>query len=274
LEHPQRFYKYVSPDVAKIILTSGRLRWSCPLLFDDPAEFKRMPRFDPPIDQSYGACADALIAFATNRAHPARQLTPASQFLLQLFRLLLERGTSEEELRKIAREPIVGSDQQAKQALEAWVQSLNIETARILCVSTDSDNPDLWVRYAANYAGAVLEFRHLTERDTPLLAAVRVDYADDLPVLAAGHDFLLYGGTQELRVRTLQAIFFTKRAEWSCQHEWRALTWRPHESTKCGDYRFFPDELVSVRCGAGAAPSFRQELSSIVATLYPGCEIG
>ena len=30
------FFKYVNVDAAKIILESGKLRWSSPLMFNDP----------------------------------------------------------------------------------------------------------------------------------------------------------------------------------------------------------------------------------------------
>lgn len=232
-----------------------------------------MPRFDPPIDHSYGQCVDGLLAIAKGRVALASPLTPSSELLLQMFRAMLSRGISEEELRSIADSPITGSDQQAKDALESWVDSLDIATARVLCVSTDSNNADLWTRYGGNHTGAVFEFKHVPEKDTPLLAAVQVQYAEELPALGSGHEFLLYGGTAEVKARTCQAIFFTKREGWRCQNEWRALNWRPNEKAQYGDYRFFPEELASVQFGDAALPSFKNELSDVLSIRYPHCAI-
>ncbi len=45
--HDRRvFYKYVTAEVAKIILTTRRLRWSSPLLFNDPFDVTQELRLD------------------------------------------------------------------------------------------------------------------------------------------------------------------------------------------------------------------------------------
>jgi hypothetical protein len=232
-----------------------------------------MPRFDPSIDNSYAACVDVLLGIATGRQSPSRALTPASQRLVELFQTMLRSGATEHELRSIADEPIAGADMQASEALTAWVDSLGIGCARVLCVSVDSDNEDLWTRYAANHSGAVLELRHIPEKSTPLLAAQKVRYAAEPPIIGAGPDFLLYGASRELNVRSLEAIFFTKKAEWSCQNEWRALTWRHDERSEFGDYRFFPEELAAIRFGRATTADFREALSTLVRRKYPQCVI-
>ena len=45
--HDRRvLYKYVTAEVAKIILTTRRLRWSSPLLFNDPFDVTQELRLD------------------------------------------------------------------------------------------------------------------------------------------------------------------------------------------------------------------------------------
>jgi len=46
--HPTHFFKYNTASVAKIVLATGRVRWSSPLLFNDPFDcyFSLEPKFD------------------------------------------------------------------------------------------------------------------------------------------------------------------------------------------------------------------------------------
>jgi len=43
---------------------------------------------------------------------------------------------------------------------------------------------------------------------------------------------LLYGDTQELRQKTIEAIFYTKQINWAYENEWRVITWRHNEIDK------------------------------------------
>jgi hypothetical protein len=43
---PQCFYKYMTARVAKIVLTTRRLRWSSPVLFNDPFDITQELRLD------------------------------------------------------------------------------------------------------------------------------------------------------------------------------------------------------------------------------------
>ena len=45
------FYKYTTVETAEIILNSGKLRWSSPVVFNGISEFKKMPIFKPSLDE-------------------------------------------------------------------------------------------------------------------------------------------------------------------------------------------------------------------------------
>lgn len=40
---------------------------------------------------------------------------------------------------------------------------------------------------------------------------------------------LLYGDSPDLPARTMSAVCFSKKLNWSYEQEWRALTWRREE---------------------------------------------
>jgi hypothetical protein len=185
----------------------------------------------------------------------------------------MQNGATEPEIRREWYPVPTWPDGHVARGLDQWVTSLGVETARLLCVSSDDDNDDLWRRYAENHSGVVLGFRHVEEYSTPLLAARQVSYADAAPVVASGCDFLLYGDTAKLRRKAFDAIFMTKSSAWSCQCEWRALTWRPNETGLFGDYRFYEEELASVTCGRTASAEFCRAITTLVSGRFPDCTL-
>jgi len=231
-----------------------------------------MPRFDPPIGASYQSFVGSLIEAATGHGTVLKQhLSPSAALLFGLIKSRLQDGVSPAELRNIGNPPLANADQHAKDALDKWVTGLGIDTARVLCVTTDPDNSELWDRYAASHSGAVLGFRHIPAVSTPLLAARQITYSALEPIVGSGLEFLLYGSTPELRRRTFEAIFMTKKASWSNQQEWRALTWRPNDDSLFGDYSFYPDELASVTCGRNASSDFRAAMQDIIHARFTNC---
>lgn len=57
---PKILYKYTTPSTALKVLENSKLRWSSPLLFNDLAELKRMPRFHPTVEKSLKDFPEAI----------------------------------------------------------------------------------------------------------------------------------------------------------------------------------------------------------------------
>ncbi len=211
MPQPSAFYKYLSPQAAEAVLNSGRLRWSSPLEFDDPAEFRRLPRFDPSLEQVGRDAAGILfeVAIQTRIVDEAR-LCPKARKLILAIRLLVASGRGRESILQGLGTVGEGADDCFERELRRFVEAM-VEDARVLCVTVDPDNDVLWEQYAEDRRGAMLEFRHLPEYSTPLLAAKPVTYASDLPIVGSGVDLLLFGDTGELRERCLESIVYTKK---------------------------------------------------------------
>lgn len=272
---PEAFYKYLSPLGALAVLESGRLRWSSPLLFDDPAEFRRLPRFTPTLDESATQVLSMLVDHAYGESvvdEPA--LTATARTHLDLLRMLAADGMDREDLRSEVAFPTEGADAQLEAALKSFVDGLTLQTTRILCVSTAANSERLWDQYAEGGRGVVLELRHVPELSTPLLAARPVAYATELPVVGSGVEFLLYGASVDLRRRMFDAIVNTKKSDWSYQDEWRVVTWVKDEGDReFADYKFCPAELSAVVLGPHAEPEFSASVRSFVRYRYPECEL-
>lgn len=271
MDVPEPLYKYTTCDTAIVVLSSGRLRWSSPLLFNDLAEFQRMPRFEPTLDQSLTELPRVLveIALCERRAEESK-LSRESQVLLFMVRSLLDSGMGRDDVIRELNHKSLGADKKMASDLRATFKSFDQSTARVFCLTTEFDNDVMWAHYAENHKGLVLGFRHLPHLDTPFISAQPVTYSGEPPVIGSGLDFLLYGDTPELRKKILNAICLTKGSKWEYENEWRVVTWRSEEVGKdCGDYQFYPEELESVCYGARFDEKGEEEIRSLVLSRYP-----
>lgn len=275
MAHPEIFYKYTQASTALIVLKTTRLRWSSPLLFDDPAEFKRMPRFEPSIAEAAKAFP-ATIVHAAIGQFPVREqvLAKNARLLLTMTRLMIERGMSPTDVIVELGEIPEASDDKFETRLLEFFNNKFISTARVVCMSISFDNDALWENYAESFKGCVIGFRHIPKLSTPFLAARKVTYSEHQPVVGSGTDFLLYGDTDQLRRSTIDAVCFTKKHHWAYQQEWRAITWRDEEGeAKFGDYKFYPEELESVTLGLSATADTESAVANLLREIYPNCQL-
>jgi hypothetical protein len=130
----------------------------------------------------------------------------------------------------------------------------------------------MWANYADNNSGCVLGFRHIPSHNTPLLAARKVDYSVDAPVVGSGLDLLLYGGTEALSSKNVQAICFTKKAPWAYEQEWRAMTYRAtSQNSTFSDFHFYAHELESITFGPNMDELIVEKLKELVGAKYMSC---
>jgi hypothetical protein len=272
---PDVFHKYLTPAAAESVLSTGKLRWSSPLTFNDPAEFRRMPRFVPSLDMSGSDLISTLIDSAQGIGTiDEERLNRKCRVLLASIRFLAGHGHGRSELIGQLGPLIAQADQPFDARLTEFVEGLTLTTTRILCVTTEADNDRLWQQYADHHRGAVLSFRHLPERSTPLLETKPVEYCEHQPVVGSGLEFLMFGNTPKLRRRCLDGIIYAKRATFQHEREWRVVTWRDSEGAALfGDYPFWPGELAAVTVGRDAAEPWVSRLRTLV-TRYPACEFG
>jgi len=271
MDVPEPLYKYTTCDTAAVILGSGRLRWSSPLLFNDLAEFQRMPRFEPTLDQSLTELPRVLIEIGLGERHVEEaKLSRKSHVALVMVRALIDSGMGRDDVIKELKQVSRGADKKMITELRATLESFFLSPARVFCLTTEFDNDVMWAHYAENHKGLVFGFRHLPNFDTPFLAAQPVKYSGEPPVIESGLYFFLYGDTPELREKTLNAVCFTKSAKWQYENEWRIVTWSPEEVGKdYGDYKFYPEELESVCFGARFDDKREEEIRSLVLSRYP-----
>jgi len=234
-----------------------------------------MPTFHPSLEEDWIPYLRKVSDIIYNESiDEIEKLSPRSVRLLELLCILKNTTKSKSELFEIIKIECPSEQSKMSDLLRDFTENLNNDRARVFCLTTEHDNDVMWAHYANNHSGCVLGFRHVPELDTPFMAAKPVIYTSGDPVIGSGLDFLLYGTTEELRSKTVEAIFYSKDEKWSYEKELRVITWRPDEhDRKFSDYKFYNKELASVTFGPRIDRDIQAEISNILSEKYPDCNI-
>jgi hypothetical protein len=268
---PNIFYKYAQDSIIKIVLSSGKLRWSSPLIFNDTNEFQQMPTFKPTIEEDWTKLLDIFCECIYNNLPIDKKLI-TSQTKLRIIEIkqLKELGYSKDKI-KLIKAPISQSEMQNR--LKITLEEKDLKKARVLCLTSTYDNKKMWENYSNSHTGCVLGFISIESLDSPTLEAKKVNYINGDRIISTGEDFILNGNTSQLRKQTINSICFTKTMDWSYEEEWRILTWRDNENEEHQDFKFYPQELESITFGIKTTEEYKLEIINIINTKYNLCKI-
>ena len=271
LHDRQSFFKYMSADTARMVLTNRSLRWSSPTLFNDP--------FDVPRELSFGITPDEVVQASARRMAQLIEDPPedTSQFgdKLRLIVGAVKKGISAELKAELLAglEQVVASHHPTGKSMdelrELWRTWL--PDHRILCLTESPAHAAMWHHYANKYCGVVLEFRCIDELDSAWLAARPVTYPQSKPAVYTASGWAeLFCLQQEAAIRVmLDAATYTKSPDWSYESEWRIASFkRPTDSGHFSDYKFDRQELGAVYFGPMISPEDRLSLR-IAAGAFP-----
>lgn len=260
------FFKYVTIETAKITLVNKTLRWSSPLLFDDPYDVTRELAAGIKPSEIQQCVIDTLVELVKKSEEEPPELNPLARQLFDLFKIakrnnqldkvIIELRESKEEL--AAYSPALG------ELRVMWQQWL--PTFRILCLSARNDIALMWSKYAENYKGVVLEFACSEQFKTPQLIAKPVLYEDRPSLLdKAGWGKLLTRRQSDGIQYLFNESCHTKSLDWSYQEEWRVVSFRgPGEIGKYSDYKYYPQTLSAIYFGSEISLPDREALSSLL----------
>lgn len=237
------FYKYVSAKAAKRILDKCEIKWSSPLLFNDPFDCQIVFQDDIGDGKEYiEKTVDAIFD------KPHRSFI---DWMLGDSRLVSE-STAEGQRGHIKIMEIL----------------TNIATERrIFCVSEEKNDLLMWSHYAREHKGAVIKFRCIPEKDTGLCVAEPVKYSKHIPVLPLEDYIDLIHGPLEDRWRIADKILgmklLTKGVAWEYEKEWRVIVEQQGEE----DYEFrgiFEEELEAIYLGCRMSCDDKKKLLATI----------
>ena len=226
------FYKYVTAETALLILRDHKIKYSSPVIFNDP--FDTQTRIGFSFDESEAAKAFTQELYRLIHDEKEPSLDPTSRVARQVS---LMRQVRKESGRKMSRDVWM---EMAKDIIELQTEQLSklvdetnamwskaVRAFRVFCVVEEHENLLMWAHYAQNHTGAVIQFECLEELDTPLCAARKVRYLRTPPVIAEDVDDYIRGVTGELEPANYESLFFdlclSKSEHWKYEREWRVF---------------------------------------------------
>jgi Protein of unknown function (DUF2971) len=269
----QYFYKYVAPSTAKIVLSNRTLRWSSPLVFNDPFDVPRNLSFRFTARELQEALAEDLAAMIETGAPSPPHAMPMLGFLLNALRNNPNpayRAFIANDLRTNALQHIPVPKIGFRALQEFWDN--NIPSMRILCVSENAASTAMWAHYAVGHTGAAFEFEALDAVDSPLLMVRPVQYQDDPPKLPSKQEWVeSMMGRHPIDLKELFKEYqYVKESQWGYEREWRVVSYaRPGESGQFSDYNFSAQELRRVVMGANCSAEDEAQIRALVAANYP-----
>jgi DUF2971 family protein len=267
----QYFYKYVSAETAKKILATCKLRWSSPVLFNDPFDVTQELRLNFGAEELTAAVVEE-IADLIVRGDPIHEtVLPELKALFALF-----DGASASERSQLAERfrtnpPATTSQEAALDELRKRWSEIVLDL-RVLCMSEAPDVTSMWQHYADEYRGVVLQFEASDELDSVWLIARPVAYQDAPPPIADARTWarcmLRRGALTYMDLFT--EYQYTKTTDWVYEREWRVVAFAlPGESGKVSYWPFRPRELTGVYLGPNCS---EEDQASIMALLKKGLE--
>ena len=264
---PNTFFKYMTAKVAKIVLINHTLRWSSPLLFDDPFDVLRNFNLGFDIEEIIQPAVNEVIKLIYRRVTSGIRSTP---FIEKNWKRLQKLNSAQRDmilssrLPKFIRHVIKLNNEKSK---KQWTKF--IPEFRILCLSEICDNLLMWSLYSDSHKGAVIELQCINELDSAWLEAQPVTYQDSPPILATKQEWIKHI-TEQNPLDVYQWKFYepctiTKTTDWAYQKEWRIVSFsRPGESGHYSDYRFSPREVRSVYLGCEMSDENANDIISLL----------
>lgn len=272
------FFKYLPFNTAKIVLDTCSLRWSSPVIFNDPFDVPReiMPGINE-INISK-ALAKKLIAELVTPREDIQNLNPKILSMLMFFKKNFPFGIPEElidKFKEIIDTPSIGpgAPESIKEMKDVWITMLNAR--RILCLTESATITSMWNHYADGYKGVVIELECIDAIDSPWLIAKPIKYTNEAPLTysAEGMAELLLLPTEKAADYINNEITFIKTVDWSYEREWRVSSYsQPMNQEHFSDLKFHPLELKSVILGP-LFDSKEYEQISLLVKRYPMAKI-
>lgn len=246
------FYKYTSAKTAATILITKKVRFSSPLLFNDPFDIPRkltlafsgVDLFRAVIPEMARLARDPGYEISSNPDPTMRYyLTWMRSFQPKHYENLLQDVPSFDFPENVEDTPAFAELQQK------WTEFL--PKTRILSLTEENDNPVMWHNYSDAYKGAVLQLDCLDIYDSILLLAKPITYSDNIPTIGSLDVWVRQAtGQTPFDYDTIFGqLEITKQTKWAYEKEWRVISFEKDSDLMFSDYELHPDSFSRIFLG-------------------------
>jgi hypothetical protein len=269
MSHPEHFFKYCTPRVAKLVLSTQKVRWNSPLNFDDPFDcyFSWEPKFDikEVMIKQKSRLFDILCQLEEPPFHPGNPMSAEIKRLRTLTRGQ-PRARIEKLLSQTWDDSLLKFEEICQYLRKDWKN--RAPHYRLFCVCEINDNLLLWSKYTENHSGVAFQFDCSKELDVPLLVADPVVYTDEAPGIFTAEEWIemsLGLGPSVDGKPVWKRLVTTKSKAWEQEKEWRVVTFkRDYENAGFEDCTFLPQEISKVFFGCRMTPADKADLMNLL----------
>jgi hypothetical protein len=248
----------------RIALSTRALRWSSPLLFNDPFDYARKLSFGFSTEEFADALLSKLERMLREHIAPKGQMEPLISLLLAKISDS-SQGTDAalSDLRAAWKGKSLTELPSFKSMQAAW--DLYLPFMRILSLSEVYDNEPMWAHYAEEYKGVVLEFGSFDDYDSPMLVAKKVTYSNDPPVVGTLDLFVkqMTGQKGFDYEEMLGPLEIVKKKQWEYEKEWRIISNGRKNGLLYTDIDFHPRTLHRIYLGHQVEDVSKKDIASL-----------
>ena len=269
------FFKYMSYETACIVLQNQTLRWSTPIILNDPfdmnfrlhidVDFERVKQMA--LDQSWND------HFGDNPARPGNNL---GELISLARRKFAQKGISmsREDFGKYFESAIDESLAKVLPGVETAYAEMRpmLDRTKVLCLATQPDNVLMWSHYALQHTGVVIRLENIPEMNSPYSMAQEVSYPSAMPrrMDEQGLANLLSGRGRSDLEELFGKVVLTKSHHWSYEAEWRIYGGFGRDpAASFEDLQFGAPELESLIFGCRMDDDKRNELKVAANLINP-----
>jgi len=271
------FFKYVTKEIAKVIIKNHTLRWSCPADFNDPFDH-RFAFFDESrIEAIFDLLLKRFETYIWERDDIQFDEThPFGSILIQFKRNknVIPRGAFRRNA-EIIRQRIIQAGQRALAEFNEETRRARLQT-RVLCLAEESDNLLMWSHYSKSHSGAVFKLNAIDTLDVPLLVAKKVRYSREYPVLVAEEEWVDHA----LCINRIDMgrregeLLLVKGEDWHYEKEWRvSITDEAYPLGGAIDFREPPELFGAMYLGCRIPRKDEEEIMELASQSLPNMEI-
>lgn len=270
------FYKYTDAGTAKIILTSGKFRFSSPLRFNDPFDIQTDLYSSFNLDELSPLLMSALEGYVRGHIPIPKSHSKLSLPLIQLKNAISQVGYKRSVVTAALYPLIESLEKSVKENLKTqnniWKKSLR--RTHVFCVTEDKDNLLMWAHYAREHTGVVFELANIQHEENVLINVNKVEYVEkplDFFSLEELTNWALFQVEPDLSKIFYSTHACRKSAHWDYEKEWRVIGLHKDLVPKelHVDYKFIPSQLRSIFFGVNTAPHDVQSITSLAKAINP-----
>jgi hypothetical protein len=271
------FFKYVTNEIAKLIIKNHTLRWSCPVDFNDPFDH-RFAFFDE-------SRIEAISELLVKRIETCIWDRDDIQFdetrpfgsilvLLKQNKGVIPRESFQRNVEMI-RQQTIQAGQRALAEFNEETRRTRLQT-RVLCLAEENDNLLMWSHYSGSHTGAVFKLNAIDKLDVPLLVAEKVRYSREYPVLVAEEEWIDHA----LCINRIDMgrregeLLLVKGEDWRYEKEWRlSITDETYPLGGAIDFREPSEVFGAIYLGCRMPRKDEEEIMELAGQSLPNMEI-